>query len=136
MVIWVLLLLQWESSWGQHLPCVDRDRLLYGLYGQFRQQMVLRFFKSFNRYILQVRWIAFHIIWTDVAFTVVGIVGVVIMYFFQNLNMWKGGCHYITNFKIFLLKKFNSCCPTAIALLDLKIVKNHEKSHCKINFPI
>ena len=26
------------------------------------------------------------------------------MYFFQNLNVCRGGCHYTTNFKIFLAK--------------------------------
>ena len=30
---------------------------------------------------------------------------------------------------LFIRKKFNFICPTAIALLDLKIVKNHKKSH-------
>ena len=43
------------------------------------------------------------------------------MYFFQNLNMCQGGCHYTTNFKIFLPKKFNSICTIAIAQLYLKI---------------
>ena len=37
---------------------------------------------------------------------------------------------------LFTKKKLKSSWPTAIALSDLKIVKNREKSHCKINFPI
>ena len=53
--------------------------------------------------------------------------GVVKMYFFQNLNICQGGCHYTTNFKIFLPKQINSSCPTAIAQLDLKIVKKSWK---------
>ena len=39
--------------------------------------------------------------------------------------MWQGGCQYTTNFKLFLEKEKKYSCPTAIAQLDLKIVKNH-----------
>ena len=33
------------------------------------------------------------------------LVGVVIMYFFQNLNIWQGGCHYTANYKTLLEEK-------------------------------
>ena len=55
---------------------------------------------------------------------------------FSKFEYLPGWMPLYNQFQDLFTKKLIYSCPTAIAQLNLKIVKNRKISHCKMNFPI